>query len=202
MNTFVLGVCLLVVLGGIVAALVLGTRRRWMAKGAPVEVAGGAFRGAQVTSDPRPQRRRWIVAAISLTTILWAIVTILLALGGALGALIGMDRDTVKWFWTAVGLAALDGIPLAIALITGAVLLARRTPSAVKVGAVSGIWSLAHHGLLLGASILLVFRPHERELALTTGILSFIGALQAASILASARLARLDASVVPEHEVD
>lgn len=187
---------LLAVAAGVLA---WASRDRWIGRaGRKAVMAGGAFRSAEVTTDPRRQHRRWLVLATAVLTLGWAIVTFFFfAPAGAIGSLLLGVADIAsrdgRGFWLALGAASLNAIPLTIAMVVSALLLVQRSEQASKVGVGAAIYSATHHGALIVLGLLYAaFSRLDEELAWFTVIAASPGLLLAAMTAASALLTRRD----------
>lgn len=189
-------VCYLIGLGafalGFVAAVVGLARRyrhRWLVPVPPVTRGEGAFRTGPVTPDLRRQRRRFFIFAVAIVHVVWATATLfVLVPAGALGALLGLEQG--NWFWSVIGLAVLDGIPLSIIILSASLALVRRLRKGLRLARVSGVWSLAHHLALVAAGFTYeLSRPYSDGLGTFTVITAGLGALLAAAALAAQRMA-------------
>lgn len=175
------------------------SKDRWMgATGRRVVAAGGAFRATEVTTDPKRQHRRWLVLATAVLSMGWAILTFFFfAPAGAIGSLLMGVVDIAsrdgRGFWLALGVAAIDAIPLTIALVVSSLLLVQRSELGSRVGIGTAIYSATHHGALIVLGILYaVFSDLGEGLAQLTAVAAAPGLLLAGMTATSALLARRD----------
>src|SRR5690242_8968384 len=99
--------------------LLKSSASRWMSTGRVHYVGQGSFRNGPTVSEKRVQRRRWLVLAGCITNVMWAAITALvLAPLGALGMYVSVDQSSANdtAFWYAIGAAAVDAWPMAIAI--------------------------------------------------------------------------------------
>ena len=144
---------LFLMLAGAAIATAWVTHERWLGPPGRRFVQGGAFRSAGVTSPPRRQLRRFVVLGAAGLMIAWSLVTFFFfAPAGGLAALMGVSGafgTTKSWFWTMLGLAALDALPLTILTVAAAFLLVSRNDQAARLGTIAAIWGAAHHAALI-----------------------------------------------------
>lgn len=198
--------CLLTFATGVLATMVAvivvayRSRDRWLTRGDKVAVGHGEYRSGLATADPRLRKRRFFVIAIAVTNIPIAAITLfLLVPAGLLAALFGLDlNEQHSWYWISLGIAALDGIPVAVLMAVAAFTVVRRSERTVMVNALSAVWSVAHHGAIMAAGV--VFRLEQREaygagdVGTFAAVVAGVGLLHAIGCVVAAFLARPEAT--------
>lgn len=192
-----------VLVGSVVTVVVLRRRHAWRWTTMPDAVPGGAgaYREGLLTDDPRlpEQGIPALILAVAGGGYIWAALTFFafVPVGLLFAALLQMGAEP-RLDYGAVGLAAIcvSGTGLAASLGVAATSLLRGRPPAAFRAKLAGVWSLAHHLLLVAFVATDPFGKSLEGLLATVAVPSAIGVLLGLGYLAASRL---PGPLVPNH---